>query len=74
MSGLFLQIGQCFLAAPTLGVKACVDDKTGSPPDLIVKFAEFFCAIALLVGFKTRWVAIPLVINMAVAFYFNSKL
>ncbi len=33
----------------------------------LVVFAEFFCAIALILGFATRLVAFPLVINMLVA-------
>lgn len=32
-------------------------------------FAEVFCSIALIVGFKTRIFAIPLFITMAVAFF-----
>lgn len=30
-------------------------------------FAEVFCAALLVVGFKTRWAAIPLVVTMLVA-------
>ena len=34
---------------------------------ILVVFAEFFCAIALIVGFKVRLAAIPLMITMIVA-------
>ena len=30
-------------------------------------FAEFFCAIALIAGVMTRWMAVPLLITMLVA-------
>lgn len=30
-------------------------------------FSEFFCALLILVGFKTKWVSIPLMITMLVA-------
>lgn len=30
-------------------------------------FAEIGCSLAILVGFKTRWALIPLIINMVVA-------
>ncbi|MCB9254240.1 MAG: DoxX family protein [Bdellovibrionaceae bacterium] len=30
-------------------------------------FAEFFCALAVVVGFKTRWAAVPVAITMLVA-------
>lgn len=33
-------------------------------------FAEFFCSIAVMLGFMTRLVLIPLIITMAVAFFF----
>lgn len=33
----------------------------------LVVFAEFFCAIALILGFATRLAAFPLVINMLMA-------
>ncbi len=43
-------------------------------------FSEVFCSIALVIGLLTRWVSIPLLITMAVAFFivhgndpFNSK-
>jgi len=32
-------------------------------------FAEFFCAIAVLLGLLTRFATIPLIINMAVAVF-----
>ncbi len=34
---------------------------------LLVVFAEFFCAIALIVGFRVRLASIPLIITMLVA-------
>jgi len=37
------------------------------PSLALAAFAEFLCAILVIVGFKTRFAAIPLVINMAVA-------
>lgn len=30
-------------------------------------FAEIGCSLALLLGFKARWAAIPLIVNMSVA-------
>lgn len=40
----------------------------GSVPSLaLAAFAEFFCALAVAVGFKTRWAAIPVIITMLVA-------
>lgn len=40
----------------------------GQTPSLVLAiFAEFFCALLLMVGFLTRLAAVPLVINMAVA-------
>lgn len=32
-------------------------------------FAEFFLALLLIIGFKTRWVAIPLAFTMFVAYF-----
>lgn len=34
---------------------------------ILVVFAEFFCALFILVGFKTKWSTIPLIITMLVA-------
>jgi putative oxidoreductase len=40
----------------------------GSVPSIaLAAFAEFICALAVAVGFKTRWAAIPVVITMLVA-------
>lgn len=40
----------------------------GSMASLILAaFAEFLCALLVVVGFKTRWAAIPVVITMLVA-------
>lgn len=40
----------------------------GEPVSLaLAVFAEFFCAILLILGFKTRWVAFPLAFTMLVA-------
>ncbi len=40
----------------------------GSMPSLaLAAFGEFICALAVVVGFKTRWSAIPVVITMLVA-------
>ena len=40
----------------------------GQGPSLaLAAFAEFFCALAVVVGFKTRWAAIPIVVTMLVA-------
>ena len=39
----------------------------GPLPSLILAtFAEFFCALAVLVGFQTRWATIPPLITMLV--------
>ena len=37
------------------------------PSLLLTVFAEFFCAIFVMVGFKTRWTVIPLIITMLTA-------
>ncbi|MDX1502290.1 MAG: DoxX family protein [Thermoanaerobaculia bacterium] len=34
---------------------------------LFAVFAEFFCALAVAVGFKARWAAIPVLVTMLVA-------
>jgi putative oxidoreductase len=40
----------------------------------LVVFAEFICAILLIIGYKTRLAAIPLIITMAVAgFYIHAE-
>ena len=40
----------------------------GQIPSLILAtFAEFFCALVVAAGFKTRWFAVPVAINMLVA-------
>lgn len=40
----------------------------GAAPSLVLTvFAEFFCALAILVGFKTRLATIPSLVTMAVA-------
>jgi putative oxidoreductase len=40
----------------------------GAAPSLILTvFAEFFCALAIVLGWKTRLVAIPLIFTMLVA-------
>jgi putative oxidoreductase len=36
----------------------------------LATFAEFFCAIAVVVGFKTRFAALPVMITMLVALLF----
>lgn len=47
----------------------------GSLPSLaLAAFGEFFCALAVVVGFKTRWAAIPAAITMLVAaFIFHAS-
>ena len=37
------------------------------PSHFLVVFAEVFCAFLVLIGFKTRWAAIPVIIDMLVA-------
>ncbi len=39
----------------------------------LVIFAEFFCAIFILMGFFTRLACIPLIISMAVALFYAHK-
>lgn len=34
---------------------------------ILTVFAEFLCAVCILIGFKTKWAAIPLLITMLVA-------
>lgn len=42
----------------------------GQIPSLyLTTFAEFFCAILVIIGLYTRLALIPLIINMAVAFF-----
>lgn len=36
----------------------------------LVVFAEVFCSIFVLVGFKVRWAVIPLIITMLVAIFY----
>lgn len=36
---------------------------------IVAVFAEFFCALAIVLGLKTRWAAIPLIVTMGVAFF-----
>ena len=35
----------------------------------LVIFAEFFCALFIIIGLFTRWAAIPLIITMCVALF-----
>ncbi len=47
-------------------------DPIGLGPELsliMITFAEFFCAILVLVGFGARAASIPLIIGMAVAYF-----
>jgi len=40
----------------------------GAKPSLALAiFAEFFCAALVVLGFKTRWATIPILVTMAVA-------
>lgn len=40
----------------------------GETPSLFLTvLAEFLCPILIIIGFKTRWAAIPVIITMAVA-------
>ena len=57
-------------------VQDLIAGKTGFPDPLgigpvpslaLAAFAEFLCALAVAVGFKTRWAAIPVVVTMLVA-------
>lgn len=42
----------------------------GPLPSLALSaFAEFLCALLVVLGVKTRWFAVPVVINMAVAVF-----
>jgi putative oxidoreductase len=42
----------------------------GSQISLILAiFAEVFCALLVIIGFKTRYVVVPLIITMLVAFF-----
>lgn len=46
----------------------------GSTPSLfLVTFAEFFCAIGIVLGWFTRWSVIPYFIAMLVAAYFHGS-
>ncbi len=40
---------------------------------ILVIFAEFFCAIFLIIGLFSRLVVIPLIISMSVAFFIAKK-
>ncbi|MEX1202326.1 MAG: DoxX family protein [Ferruginibacter sp.] len=37
----------------------------------LVIFAEFFCALFIMIGLFTRWFAIPLIITMCVALFIS---
>ncbi len=53
-----------------LAGKASFPDPLGIGPVLtlvLAAFAEFVCALLVLVGFKTRWSAAPVVVTMLVA-------
>jgi putative oxidoreductase len=39
----------------------------------LVIFAEFFCAILIVIGLVTRFAIIPLIIAMAVAVFYSNK-
>ena len=44
----------------------------GSAPSLaLAAFAEFLCAILVVVGWKVRWSAVPLVVTMLVAAFIH---
>ncbi len=43
------------------------DNSCALPSLALAAFAEFLCALAVVVGFKTRWAAIPVAITMLVA-------
>jgi len=36
---------------------------------LLTVFAEVICAVCLIIGFKTKWVSVPLMITMLVAVF-----
>ena len=38
-----------------------------SPTFFLAVFAEFLCAVFVLIGFKTRWASLPIIITMLVA-------
>jgi putative oxidoreductase len=38
-----------------------------NPTFFLAVFAEFLCAVFVLIGFKTRWASIPIIITMLVA-------
>ncbi len=78
LSALFLRIiGGGFMLAhgwPKLMKLINGDFKFANPlglgPEIslgLTVFSEFFCAILILVGFKTKWASIPLMITMLVA-------
>lgn len=69
--GLMMVLGHGFGKVSSL-----FSGQTGFPDPLgigptaslaLAAFAEFFCALAVVVGFKTRWAAVPVVITMLVA-------
>ena len=70
-AGLFMLIGHGY--GKLVGFSAMKDSfpdpiGLGSMLSLVlVIFAEFFCALAVTLGFKTRWASIPLTFNMLVA-------
>jgi len=37
------------------------------PSHFLVMFAEVFCAFLVLIGFKTRWAALPVIVTMLIA-------
>ena len=42
-----------------------------SPTFFLAVFAEFLCAVFVLIGFKTRWASIPIIITMLVAAFIS---
>lgn len=70
MSGFMLTHGypKLLKLLSTEGIKFADPLGIGDLPSLLLTvFAEFVCAILILIGFKTRWAVIPLIITMIVA-------
>ena len=70
IGGMMLTHGYPKLIKLLSGAEISFGDPIGLGPELsffLVVFAEFVCSILLIVGYKTRLAAVPLLITMLVA-------
>lgn len=70
MGGMMLTHGWPKLEKLMAGGEIKFSDPLGLGPAVslvLVVFAEFICSILIIVGYKSKWSAIPLIITMLVA-------